>query len=297
MTRRPAVSVVIPAFDAAGTIRACLASLERQATRYDAEVIVVASGGDATAEIVASEFAWARLVVHRARLFPGAARNAGIAIAQGDVLAFTDADCVVRGDWLERILAAQARGDIVVGGAIANANPASRVGWAAWLLECTAWAPGRPAADVIEIPTSCLAMPRWVFGAHGPFRAHGDSSDTAFHWRLARAGIRRRFDPSIEVAHVNPGRLATLLAKKVRHGRDFARMRVAEQRFLASRRALYAVLAPLLPLLLWGRIVRLVRPIRALHRPLVRSTPLLLLALAAWAAGEAIGYAWRGVRR
>jgi hypothetical protein len=74
-------------------------------------------------------------------------------------------------------------------------------------------------------------------------------------------------------------------------------MRVAEQRFFVGRRALYAVLAPLLPLLLWGRIVRLVRPIRALRRPLVRSTPLLLLALTAWAAGEAVGYVSPGARR
>ncbi|MCW5890156.1 MAG: hypothetical protein KIT14_06340 [bacterium] len=203
----------------------------------------------------------------------------------------------MRHDWLDRILAAQTRGDAVVGGAIANANPESRIGWAAWLLECAAWAPGRPAADVVEIPTSCLAIHRWVFTAHGPFAMRGYSSDTAFHWRLAQAGVRRRFDPSIEVAHVNPDRLGVLLAKKIRHGRDFARMRVAERRFSIGRRALYVVLAPLLPLLLWARIARLVRPVRALHGPLVRSTPLLLLALAAWAAGEAVGYASAGTRR
>lgn len=86
------LSVVIPAYNAARTIRSAVASTLNQ-TQPVLEVIVVDDGStDATAEVVAGiEDPRVRLVP-RANGGPSAARNTGIAAADGDCVGFLDSD-------------------------------------------------------------------------------------------------------------------------------------------------------------------------------------------------------------
>ncbi|MDD5302702.1 MAG: glycosyltransferase [Elusimicrobia bacterium] len=103
MPSKPRVSVVIPAFNAAGTLAALLASLRDQ-THPPAEVIVVDDlSGDETAKLAAS--LGAKVVPHSSNRGPGEARNTGVAAATGEIVMFTDADCIVPADWIERSLA------------------------------------------------------------------------------------------------------------------------------------------------------------------------------------------------
>ena len=288
---RPAVSVIVPAYDAAGTIERCLRSLEAQTAASEGEVIVVDSSSDGTAALVARRFPWVRLLACPTRRFPGDARNLGIARARADLLAFTDADCIADRRWLETILVAHRdRPDPVIGGAIENGNPESQVGWAAYLLEFSQWVPSRARGRMPEIPTACLSLKRWAFDRYGPFLEGTYSSDTAFQWRVARDGHEPLFDPAIRVAHVNLDRMGELARRKLRHGRDFARLRARAAKFSAGRRATFAALAPALPALLWYRIARRVGGDPELRARLARATPLLLLGLCAWSVGEAVGY-------
>lgn len=88
----PVVSVVIPAHDAAAFLGECLDSVAAQAGGWVREVIVVDDGSrDATAD-VARAHAGVRLIRLPANGGPGAARNAGVAAAQGEWVAFLDAD-------------------------------------------------------------------------------------------------------------------------------------------------------------------------------------------------------------
>ena len=104
----PRVSVVIPAFNAettiADTVRAVMA---QPLPRETFECIVVDDGSqDRTAEI--AERAGALVVRLPGNQGPSAARNAGIERAQGEWIAFTDADCVPSRRWLTAFLAALA---------------------------------------------------------------------------------------------------------------------------------------------------------------------------------------------
>ncbi|HEX6116158.1 MAG TPA: glycosyltransferase family A protein [Solirubrobacterales bacterium] len=109
-----AISVVIPARNAAGTLPRTLAALADQDLGEPYEVIVVDDGStDATAAIAAAA-PGVTLVAERGA-GPGPARNAGVAAARGDVLAFTDADCCPAPDWLRRGLEAVAAADLVQG--------------------------------------------------------------------------------------------------------------------------------------------------------------------------------------
>ena len=102
----PKASVVVCAYNAAATIGACLESLKAQ-DYPDYETVVVDDGStDATARIV--EASQTRLIRgdHRGL---GAARNAGIDAASGEIVAFIDADARADADWLYHLVEAIAR--------------------------------------------------------------------------------------------------------------------------------------------------------------------------------------------
>lgn len=99
----PLVSAIVPVLNDARRLELCLSALDEQSYPADAyEVIVVDNGSD-------DEDAIARVVSsHRARLSwekkPGSycARNHGLSLARGEIIAFTDADCIPDRDWLEQ---------------------------------------------------------------------------------------------------------------------------------------------------------------------------------------------------
>lgn len=85
------VSVVIPTFNRAAFLREALASVDRQAYA-DFEVVVVDDGStDETAEVVAAS-PLCPVYVRQENGGRGAARNAGIGRATGDLVAFLDSD-------------------------------------------------------------------------------------------------------------------------------------------------------------------------------------------------------------
>lgn len=98
----PVVSVIVPVFNGERTIEACLASLLGQdypKERY--EVIVVDNRStDRTASLV-QRFP-VRYVLEDRVQGSYAARNRGVREASGELLAFTDADCVASPDWIRQ---------------------------------------------------------------------------------------------------------------------------------------------------------------------------------------------------
>lgn len=287
----PRLSVVIPAYRAAGTIFQCLSALERQSCE-DFEVLVVSSGEEDTDRLVAERFPEVRRIRSRERRFPGGARNLGIAKARAELLAFTDADCVPDGTWVESLIAAHELETPVIGGVIANGNPGRRTGWAYYLVEFHRWAPGADAGFVDDLPGCCWSMKRWAFDRYGPFVEGTYCSDTIFHWRMARDGLRPYLDPGVRVSHLNPVGLGGILRHERMHGRSFARVRAAEHGWGRSRAALHAATTPLLPFLLLGRIVAGAGA-RRLTRRLLQTLPLVAASVASWSAGELEGYAGR----
>jgi len=100
----PSISVIIPVYNGAAFIGEALASIAAQ--HYTPlEIIVVDDGStDTTAAAVQSFAASNALPLHylyQPNRGPAAARNAGIALAQGVVLAFLDADDRWSGDKLQ----------------------------------------------------------------------------------------------------------------------------------------------------------------------------------------------------
>lgn len=87
----PVISVVIPAYNAQQHIRACLDSVFAQSGAFALEVIVVDDGSSDDTVALVHQRPGVRCLSQR-NAGPSAARNAGIAMATGEFIAFLDAD-------------------------------------------------------------------------------------------------------------------------------------------------------------------------------------------------------------
>ena len=96
------LSVIIPTFNEEENIAQCLVSLSHQSLpRSEYEIIVVDGGSkDDTCEI-AKKYADSVFVQTSRKV--GGARNDGVMAAKGEIIATTDADCVLPPHWLKRI--------------------------------------------------------------------------------------------------------------------------------------------------------------------------------------------------
>lgn len=111
----PKVSVIVPVKDDERLVH-CLRALSCQDYPADlVDVIVVDNGSTLSPQAVVERFPVARLLCE-SRAGSYAARNTGLAAATGELIAFTDADCIPAPTWLRAAEAALHHGaDIVAG--------------------------------------------------------------------------------------------------------------------------------------------------------------------------------------
>ncbi len=124
----PSVSIVIPVYNGMRTIQACLDAIFQQDYPRDRyEVIVVDNNStDGTPEFVQKYPV--KLVFERQIQGPHAATNTGVREAQGEILVFTDSDCVPEPDWLRHLVAPFADKTVVgTGGRIEAYKPSTPV--------------------------------------------------------------------------------------------------------------------------------------------------------------------------
>lgn len=202
LARVPKVSVIVCSYNGGQTLEACLRSL-RKVNYPDYEVVLVDDGStDNTREIV-SHHPWVK-AIHQPNMGLSVARNVGAAHATGEILAYTDSDCMADPDWLYYLVGTLLSGNYAgVGGP--NISPPAQN----WQQACVAAAPGGPShvllTDVVaeHIPGCNMAFHRWAFDKIGGFdpeyRKAGDDVD--FCWRLQQEGEVIAFSPSAIVWH------------------------------------------------------------------------------------------------
>ncbi|WP_292518029.1 glycosyltransferase [Methanoculleus sp.] len=96
------ISVVVPTYNEEQNIERCLASLADQTVPRETYEIIVVDGNskDRTREL--AEPLADRVFIQTSKRV-GGARNDGAMAAKGDIIATTDADCILPRDWVERI--------------------------------------------------------------------------------------------------------------------------------------------------------------------------------------------------
>ena len=96
------ISVIIPTYNEEKNIERCLKSLNNQTVpRNQFEIIVVdGNSNDRTVEIARK---YADKVIQQKSEGVGGARNDGVDFSKGNIIANTDADCVLPKNWIESI--------------------------------------------------------------------------------------------------------------------------------------------------------------------------------------------------
>jgi glycosyltransferase involved in cell wall biosynthesis len=118
-SERPLVSVVVPVLNGMPWVEYQLRALAAQQVGVDWEVVVADNGSDdGTRSCVmrwSERYSRIHLVDASARRGEAAAKNVGVRSARGRLLAFCDADDVVRPGWLASMLTALGDADLVAG--------------------------------------------------------------------------------------------------------------------------------------------------------------------------------------
>ncbi|HZA55565.1 MAG TPA: glycosyltransferase, partial [Candidatus Udaeobacter sp.] len=216
----PKVSVVICVYNGDRTLDACLASLER--LNYpNYEVIVVNDGSTDRSRQIAESYDYVRLI-HQENKGLSEARNAGIRASQGEIIAYTDADCMTDTDWLTYLVARFQSSDFgAVGGP--NFSPPDD----SFVASCVAVSPGAPSHVLLDdeiaehIPGCNMAFRREaleaIAGFDPIFRAAGDDVDLC--WRLQNKGYKIGFSPAAVVWHFRRNTIRDYLKQQRGYGK------------------------------------------------------------------------------
>lgn len=215
-------------------------------------------------------------------------RSAGLAAASGDLIAILEDRSIPRPEWTQRAIDLHQRlPHAVIGGAITNGRDLTG-NWAVYFCDFGRYQPPFLAGLRAYVSDVNVCYKRRALEATKELwkdRYH----ETTVHWALRRGGETLFLSPELVVDQMRrPVRLGQLLRERVGWGRVFGYTRAREAGVL--RRVLLVAAAPVLPVMLFARLVRLQLTKRETLRPFVRSAPLVGLLLVAWALGEAWGY-------
>lgn len=210
------ISVIVPAYNAEETLGECLEALSAQSlNRQDYEVIVVDDGSlDQTAEVAQS---WNVRLIQQPNAGPAVARNQGAREAHGDLLLFTDADCVPAPDWMERMLAPFVDPEVVGAKGTYRTHQTHLVSRFVQLEYEGKYARMARRDTIDFIDTYSAAYRRKVFLANGGFDTSFPTAsveDQEFSFRLARKGYRMVFLPEAVVYHQHDATLWEYVRRK-----------------------------------------------------------------------------------
>ncbi len=202
----PRISVVVPVQNRRALLRCLLDTLAAQ-TFTDYEVVVVDNGsvdGSGEEAIAAAAAGLPVRVVAGGGGTSGAARDAGVRAARSAYLAFTDSDCVVAPDWLERGVAALDAGADLVQGAtrpVREVRPLERSVWVTREDGLYATCNMFVRRDAYDRAGGFEAgSERLLFRQGSPGWSLGFGTDSLFGWRVKRGG-RVVFLPEAVVEH------------------------------------------------------------------------------------------------
>ena len=202
------VTVIIPTYKDWARLQLCLNTLSKQS--YPAEYIeIIVVNNDANEE-GSQHIHLPRNAILMKEAAPGsyAARNAALKIAKGEVIAFTDSDCLPSDNWIVeavKVFEENAEAQRVTGPV--NIFKELNGGWLAWKFESvTAFNQQYNVKSGVSV-TANLFVKRHVFNTVGHFNASLFSGgDVEWNKRATQAGIGLLYMPKVLVMH--PARLS-----------------------------------------------------------------------------------------
>lgn len=216
----PTASVVICAYTAErwGQLVAAVRSVQAQ-TAVPQQVVVVVDHNESLLGRARRELPGVTTVPNREARGLSGARNSGVAVATGEVVAFLDDDAVAEPEWLERLLARYGDPAVLgVGGSIdpdwVDGRPAGFPAEFQWVVGCSYRGLPTTAAPVRNLVGANMSVRRDVLQRAGGFRSGiGRVGRLPVGCEETELCIRARnlfpagefvFEPAARVAHVVP---------------------------------------------------------------------------------------------
>ena len=183
-----------------------------------ADVIVVNSNGGNAGQLLLRHGLDVKVIEIETLLFPGGARNAGIAEAKTAYIAFLACDCVAAPGWIRERLKFHLAGAAVVACAMMPVRPHHLISWADHLLLFPHRLPHLPQEQVILFGVS---FDRKIFDAYGSFDEKMRSGeDSEFLQRLPQEYLPV-WAPQVITLHKNNTNLLALLRDQYKRGYRF----------------------------------------------------------------------------
>lgn len=283
----PVVSIVIAGVNPPEYLEACLRSLAGQHFGAATEWVLVRRAGQEHPLPSHLENVGITPIRVPQKTSLGRMRSIGLRAARADIVALTEDHCLPAPDWLDRLEQAHGNGPApIIGGPVDNGATSSPVDRAAFLLEYLPF-----ASPLARGPVDRLAAANVSYRSSF-LRQHLDPEEAydagRFH-ELARShGFTLWAEPDARVTH----RKHFTLRAYTRERFHFSRC-LAGTRFMAPRdprRAVYALGAPLLPLLIAFRLAALLLEKPVYRRNLAPAAVPCAAGALAWALGEIAGY-------
>ena len=246
MATYPKISVVIPSYRSEKIIFQCLEAVLNQTIEFPYEVIVVDSSPKDISEKIRAQFQYVKVIHLKQRTLPGKARSVGASRAKGDVIFFTDTDCIVDPNWLEKMWMHHRNGYDIVGGSVKNGTPYQIFGLAEYLLEFDIVNPWLKPGLSKLIPSCSLSVNHKVFEEVGFFPNYLKAEDTIFCERAFASGKKMYFEPAARITHINRTRFIDFVRNQIALGEGANEGRKIAKRpgqFLLR----YPILIPLVP--------------------------------------------------
>lgn len=280
------ISVVIPVYGAGPHLQVVLEALRRQ--RPPVRRIIVSHSGTGDPSSRLRELSDVTVLHSPKRLFAGAARNRGVAMAETEWVAFIDEDMIVGENWHRALQQAISRrnADCIIG-SIGYAASGGYWGMSLWFSEFSSVHPYLVTRSINSGPSANLAISASALIATGGFPEDWPTGEELLmQAQLAALGFTNWFEPSMVGKHVNlPG-----LIRMVRHAYPLGRGSAKVRRIHKNLAGASAISWPPLSLGLWlAHMVQIWwRILKSPKSPLLTClihTPGILVANLAWNAG------------
>ena len=261
----PKLSVVLPT-DTYTTIRPVIERLRLQTVHKDIEIVLAAPSGDSVRAVVThqKEFAGVRIVEVPTEDL-SSLRAAAIREATAEWVFVGRTHSYPHPGFAEELMQHFSGPWSIIMPGFCNANPNGGLSWAGFLSDYGRWVEGLPLGEMANIPLYNAAFRRQVLLELGDRLAPALSPGDELSLSLRAGGHRAYFEPAARLDHVNVAPLWHWVKERFAAGVMIANGR--SRRWSFTRRGVYIVGSPLIPFVLYLRIlpgtwrtIRLKRP-------------------------------------
>jgi glycosyltransferase involved in cell wall biosynthesis len=203
---RVRVTVIIPTYNRKNLLRETIVSLFNQSYPRDKyEIIIVDDGSTDGTEHMIGELrkdAPCRLKYFKKNnAGPAAARNLGIKNAEGEIIAFTDSDCMTHPDWLKNGLKWFSKSDVVFVSGQKLPKPNQPISFFAPFHDVKEEHPVYPTLNIFYRKEALISFGGFDERFWARTERSADGEDVELAWRMKRRGLKNVFSKDVIIYH------------------------------------------------------------------------------------------------